>query len=400
MSLATLPDVHVVAAITEAGLLSGSSKKDRTKDATGGLLAQIGAHGFLVMKDFTSILEMHRDARASLLAALREIADGRWVRTLGTDGGASLEWKGRIGVLGCVTSVIDNAHAVTSVMGERFLLCRMGDYDGKELARRALDHAGREDEMREDLTAAIAGLFAGELPSEPHSTSSMRDPLVCLAQLVARARSAVQHNAHSGDIELVLEAEAPTRLVKALGRLYAACGSIGLDVGLAWRVVCRVGLDSIPTLRLAVLRQLAATPDWCTTSDVRTAVPYPTSTLRRCLADLAAHSLVELRANGQGTADRWRLYDSVGRDLRAIDASPEMSSSLHEESLEAGGEAPRSATDAADDATFHTSIERTSDTSGEVAAGFQRPSASDVSGEVIDRLTLELGAQVVEVRPL
>ena len=38
--------------------------------------------------------------RAGVLAALREIHDGRWERNLGTDGGRSLAWTGRLVIVG------------------------------------------------------------------------------------------------------------------------------------------------------------------------------------------------------------------------------------------------------------------------------------------------------------
>jgi hypothetical protein len=56
-----------------------------------------------------------------VLAALREIYDGRWERNVGTDGGMSLTWTGRIAVVGAVTTAWDAAHAVISVMGDRFV---------------------------------------------------------------------------------------------------------------------------------------------------------------------------------------------------------------------------------------------------------------------------------------
>src|SRR5262245_3493406 len=42
----------------------------------GGLLRQIGDFGILALKDFGSILSMRPDAKAELLAALRELYDG------------------------------------------------------------------------------------------------------------------------------------------------------------------------------------------------------------------------------------------------------------------------------------------------------------------------------------
>jgi hypothetical protein len=86
---------HIVSTIAAQGaLLSATAMKERSADASGGLLRQIGEQGVLVIKDVTSILSMGRELRAEVMAALREIYDGRWVRTVGTDGGRTLEWHG------------------------------------------------------------------------------------------------------------------------------------------------------------------------------------------------------------------------------------------------------------------------------------------------------------------
>ena len=108
----------------EAGLLSGTAKKERAKDATGGLLREIGDSGLLVIKDFTSILTMNRDTRALVLSALREIHDGRWSRRIGGEGGRVIDWHGRLVVVGACTTAWDAAHQVIAVMGDRFLIVR------------------------------------------------------------------------------------------------------------------------------------------------------------------------------------------------------------------------------------------------------------------------------------
>ena len=58
----------------------------------------------LIIKDVTSILSMNRDTRVLVLAALREIHYGRWSRIVGTDGGQTLRWTGRLIVIGAVTT--------------------------------------------------------------------------------------------------------------------------------------------------------------------------------------------------------------------------------------------------------------------------------------------------------
>src|SRR5688500_9776209 len=98
----------VTSTITSDGaLLSGSPARERAKNATGGLLKTIGDRGLLVVKDFTSILSMNRDSRGTVLAALREIHDGRWERNVGSNGGLTLTWRGRLAIVGAVTTAWD-----------------------------------------------------------------------------------------------------------------------------------------------------------------------------------------------------------------------------------------------------------------------------------------------------
>src|SRR5690606_32857626 len=109
----------MVSTITgEAALLSGTPQKERAPDATGGLLGKVGAEGLLVVKDVTTIISMSRESRAQVLAALRETYDGRWSREIGTDGGRTLTWEGKLVVIGAVTTAWDSAHAVVSAMGD------------------------------------------------------------------------------------------------------------------------------------------------------------------------------------------------------------------------------------------------------------------------------------------
>src|SRR5437764_236264 len=82
----------------------------------------------------------HHHVRAELLGALREVYDGSWSRDVGADGGRHIEWQGKAAVIAGCTTAIDSAHGVMSVMGERFLLVRMPEADGIELAGAALHH--------------------------------------------------------------------------------------------------------------------------------------------------------------------------------------------------------------------------------------------------------------------
>jgi hypothetical protein len=154
-----LDGVHVVATLTEAALLSGTPRKDTAAGASGGLLREIGDSGIIVLKDFGSILSMHRDARSQVLGALREIFDGSWERQLGVDGGRHLAWQGKLGLLaGCVPT-LDQHHAVMSQLGDRFVLYRMAVEDADEHAQRSLSHLGGVRKMRAELRESVQSFF-------------------------------------------------------------------------------------------------------------------------------------------------------------------------------------------------------------------------------------------------
>jgi len=304
--LTQLPDVHPAATLTEAALLSGTPKKE-SQGARGGLLRVIGDFGLIVCKDFGSVLSMHRDARAAVLAALREVFDGSWTRHVGTDGGRTLHWSGKVGLIAGCTPTIDRHHAVMGAMGERFILVRLPEADGSEQARRALAHAGKERAMRAELSEAVAGLFSttGHATLQP-LTDEETDQLVSLSSLIVRCRSAVERDGYSREVELIPDPEAPTRLIVVLERLFSGLLTIGVDRPTAWQVVGSAALDSMPALRRSVLGCLHG-QDELPTSQVAEGVGYPRSTTERALEDLVAHGIADAHRHGQGKATTWSL---------------------------------------------------------------------------------------------
>ena len=302
-----LDGVHVVATLTEAGLLSGTPRKDTAAGASGGLLREIGEHGIIVLKDFGSILSMHHDARAAVLAALREVFDGNWTRLVGVDGGRRLHWQGRIGLLAGATTVLDQHHAVMAQLGERFLIHRVIVDDASKQGHSSLAHHGRERGMRQELADAVAGLFAGlDLSNPPALSTADTERLVSLAVLVSRARSPVVRDSYRREIELVPDSEAPGRVVGALARLLTGLRLIGASESDAWRLTVKTGLDSMPAARRRALEFLLA-HDAPTTTDVATALGLPNPTAHRILEDLAAHDVIARDSQGQGKADLWRI---------------------------------------------------------------------------------------------
>jgi hypothetical protein len=197
-----------------------------------------------------------------------------------------------------------------SAMGERFVLFRLPVVDSGEQARRSLSHAGREKEMRAELTASVSALFA-TARREPRDLSDDEvHGLVSLTELVVRARSAIERDGYSREIELIPEPEAPTRLIVVLDRLLAGLDVIGVTRPVAWSVIVWAALDSIPALRRSVMDALLAAEEAIDTPKLAEALDYPTSTAKRALEDLTAHGIARRVTRGQGrNADTWHLTE-------------------------------------------------------------------------------------------
>ncbi|MFV1504009.1 bifunctional DNA primase/polymerase [Mycobacterium kansasii] len=309
---------------SEAALLSATPKRERAKSATGGLLRKLGSRGVLVIKDVTSILSMNRDLRARVLAALREIYDGRWYREVGTDGGQTIPWEGRIVVIGAVTTAWDSAHAVVSSMGDRFVLVRIDSTTGRQPAgRKAIRNTGEEPKMRAELAAAVAGVFAG-MSTEPTTiTDKETDALLAAADLVTLARTGVEYD-YRGDVIDAHAPEMPTRFAKQLAQIVRGAVAVGMGRDKAMRLAIRCARDSMPPLRLAIIEDLAERPH-SSTGEIRKRLDKPHNTVDRQLQ--ALHILgvvtVEERRENKNAAPRWFYSLAPGVDPDAV--FPEMS---------------------------------------------------------------------------
>jgi hypothetical protein len=266
----------------------------------------------LLLKDFTTILEMPRDERQAILAQLREIFDGRLDRRWGT--GKTLNWRGRLGLVAGVTPVIDNYHAVLSVLGERFLMLRIKQPPRADLARKAVQHPERDGEMRRALAGAVRS-FMSHLPTvAPTIPEPLRYDLAAIADFVSCCRSGVVRDGYKRELDYAPEAEMPARLAK---QLFELLRGVALVMGHAEATqedldrVRRVALNCIPSVRRVVLRQVAQlspSGEAFLVKDVVQGAQYSNSTIRRALEDLQALGVLSVKKEGQGVADRWSAH--------------------------------------------------------------------------------------------
>ncbi len=315
--LSKIERIYTMSNLTAQTFLSGDSKR---KDAS--LLLRIGKDNLtiFVLKDFTTILTMHRDKRHEILAQLREIYDGYYKKEFGT--GETKEWRGKIGFIAGVTPVIDYHYSIYQALGERFIQYRLLQPEGFVVAKRAIQNRGKETEMRKEIQEAFANYFAGvEIPKEmPFIPKEMEDKIALLATFGATARSTVIRDSYSREVELIISPEMPTRLAKELTTLMSGfkiinSGEINEE---DYQIIYKITLDGIPQLRNGIISLLDRANDYLETSTVAKTIGYPTSTTRRALEDLAGLKIVEREKQGEGRDDLWKLTDETRELLNKI----------------------------------------------------------------------------------
>jgi hypothetical protein len=277
----------VTSTITSEGALLSASP--RSASATGGLLlkVQLGNHGLLVIKDVTSILSMDNRVRAQVLAALREIHDGKWERNVGKDGGKTLTWVGRLTIVGACTTAWDTAHSVISVMGDRFVIVRADSNApaGRlSAAGRAIANTGMEVAMRAELAAAAGALLANASTDEYQLEPAETQQLIKLANIVTWTRSGVERD-YKGDMIDAHAQEMPTRFARQLTQLIRGAVAIGRSPDEAMKLAMRCSRDSITPLRRAILFDVAEHPE-AEPRDVAERITRPLRTAERELQAL------------------------------------------------------------------------------------------------------------------
>jgi hypothetical protein len=277
----------------------------------------LGASGTLVIKDVTSILSMDRNTRASVLAALREIHDGRWERNVGTDGGRTLTWTGRIAVIGACTTAWDRAHDVIASMGDRFVVLRMDSSTGRHTAGyKAMANTGDEQRMRAELARVVSDvLTCVNTASVVRPTPAETDQLLAAADVVSLCRTGVDYD-YRGAVIDAHAPEMPTRLAKQLVQVMRGACAVGMPRNRALRLALRCARDSMPPLRLAILEDVAANPH-SRAREVRQRLNKPYNTVDRQLQALHMLGAVDCDEVEDAARERSTWYYSVSNRIDA-----------------------------------------------------------------------------------
>jgi hypothetical protein len=318
-----LSDCHLVGAMSEAGLLSGTSNRDKSKDSTGGILRELGEEGVLVCKDWGAVLSAKSDQRDGLMQAFRDIYDGLWIRNLGTDGGKTYKWEGKAGLIGATTAAIDKHHAVVTALGNRYILCRIDEgndstrVDHAAMALRSAVFTDRKGAVRQQVVRFINNLQMPDNLEEliPDGGEEF-NLIVGLSDFASRARSHIERDRYRHEVIALPEIENSPRLAKMLASLCMGLNVAGVEPELRRAVLTRAARDSAPPIRIKILDFLYCSPDetqWFKTREVKDHINLTTRDfILRQLDDLRLLGLIHRQyVNGTDSRDgyRWAFKD-------------------------------------------------------------------------------------------
>lgn len=317
-----LTDIVEISTITPNTLLSGMPGPS---DAS--LLPKLSGK-VMLMKDWTSMMSMQREAQGEVMGQFREIWDGSMTKNFGN--GKTRVWNGKVSILAASTQAVDLSQQQYAFLGERFVNYRIIMPDRKIVAHRSLKNSHLQEQMENEMQNVIYSFFKDidydeELKNLPEITESLQNELVNLANFSTMARSGViREYGMKKEVIFVPASEMPTRFTQQLACLALGCMMINkgplneVDI----KMLYKVALDSIPQTNKMVINEMAR-GDGQSTSEIAKALGYPTEPIKIYLQNLALLRICR-RVKGEGKADRWKMEPEFSDIIRHYEGIEEL----------------------------------------------------------------------------
>jgi len=336
--------VHPIDTLTVNTFASGQKRAGKETS----LLLKIQS-GILTFKDFTSILEMNKDARKEIMSQLRAIFDGKYVKRTGT--GDDITWNGKLGLIAAVTSIIHHKQQEFAAMGERFIQYSIKQPDRKEVQRRIFSNSFDIGQKRTHLQLCFKSYIENVLNAmqdvDVKFSAAVTDELIELADFSTMARSGLAVSERDGSIQFIPDSEMPTRVTSQLITL--ASGLISLQRGEPGyvqpatgdelsaddrEIIHKITLDSVPRKRRQALQFLTKYRLGATAAAVATELNYETEVMKQTLQELCALQLAKRVARRdtyfyvlnplyRPTLEKFENISPLDEELQATNANEE-----------------------------------------------------------------------------
>jgi hypothetical protein len=311
--ISSLDDYHSLTNISNRFLFSGHP------DAEGGyMIRQVKEKGILAFPDFTTILSLNANQRAEILNQLRVIYDGRAGRGTGIDTGPVNEWVGKVGLIACVTQVIEIIKSIGNDLGER---CLYYNYLPNFPCQPMVSRTAEQENIRNEIPDMVKDFISEKIKLVNGITVSddLNETIFKLVSFIAKGRAAVNRDSYTREITNVYDPEQPYRLNESLTSLYKSLAVIHPDDGdRIKKILQQVSYSSIPYMRLKILELLATNDTQLKIDSFKDVLRVSDTVIRRHVEDMEAQKLVK-KVNLHGsTTNQIVLHEEFGDLVKLV----------------------------------------------------------------------------------
>lgn len=318
MSLADAKGTYELTTMTPQTLISGANLGGSDPSLIPFLDGKVA-----IVKDFTTILQMDKNARDEIFGILRDVYDGRCSKPFGN--GIVRNYESRFGILSGVTMSIESISAHSVVLGERFIRFRLPSSrvsQRKMAIKKALENIAQYDIMQKELRETAAAVVDYDINSNqlPEIDDYTMERITGLAQWVADLRGVVVKDPYTRQVMFRPTPEIGTRLAKQLCKLAYGVAIYRGEHHISRRtydILVRVARSSIPDLVEGIVRTMfyrtGHGKDRISQEEISKAINVPTSTVSSILSDLLFQKVVRKEAG------KWALSKPLCKLIEELD---------------------------------------------------------------------------------
>ncbi|NJR72713.1 MAG: toprim domain-containing protein [Scytonema sp. CRU_2_7] len=312
LSISDGPKITSTTTLTPHSLVSGANY------AGGGdpsLIPRLNGK-VLVIKDFTTILNMNDSARDEIFGIFRDAFDGKTEKMFGN--GVHRSYKSKFGIVSGVTPAIDMYAEGQTALGERFLRYRIpissAHKDRFEYLSRAMSNVNSESKMKENLSSIGTSVLRYNYASVPSIPSDISRKLMILAQWTSILRSTIIRDKYSKELQTLPFTELGTRLVKQFTKLIMGISLFrGRDSATIseFMLVRDVSVGSIASDLNLICKFLYKTKkmQYADKSEISLKTGIPIESCRRKLENLMMINVIEKRKVGNSL--HYKIHDEI-----------------------------------------------------------------------------------------
>jgi len=256
MSISDAPRITTTTSLTPQSLISGSM----TDGGDPSLIPRLN-NKVLVIKDFTTILNMNIAARDEIFGILRDAYDGKTEKIFGN--GIVRSHISKFGILAGVTPAIEMYMDGQTALGERFIKFQVNIgktiADQRKFLEAAQKNINNELEMKKSLRKIGSSVLTYNFDTLPEISPSYADKIISLSQWLSAMRGTIIRDKYSKEHLYSPFKELGTRLVKQftkLVRAIAAVRGINSVTQSEYNIIVQIAIGSVPSKLLSIITYL------------------------------------------------------------------------------------------------------------------------------------------------